>query len=36
MGRRDFFQRFIVQFWDAAELMNIDLSPDFPRPAVSG
>jgi len=28
LGRRDFFQRFIVQFWDAAELMNIDLSPD--------
>jgi hypothetical protein len=36
LGRRDFFQRFIVQFWDAAELLNIDLSPDFPRPAVSG
>ena len=35
LGRRDFFQRFIVQFWDAAELMNIDLSPDFPRPPLS-
>lgn len=33
LGRRDFFQRFIVQFWDAAELMNIDLSPDFPTAA---
>jgi hypothetical protein len=30
LGRRDFFQRYIVQFWDAAELMSIDLSPDFP------
>ena len=36
LGRGDFFQRFIVQFWDAAELMNIDLSPDFPRPPLSG
>ncbi len=34
LGRRDFFQRFVVQFWEAAELMNIDLSPDSPRPAV--
>jgi hypothetical protein len=33
LGRRDFFQRYIVQFWDAAELMNIDTSPDFPRAA---
>jgi hypothetical protein len=32
MGRSDFFQRFIVQFWEAAEMMNIDLSPDFPVP----
>ena len=32
LGRRDFFQRYIVQFWDAAELMNIDTSPDYPRP----
>lgn len=31
LGRRDFFQRYIVQFWDAAELMNIDTSPDYPR-----
>jgi hypothetical protein len=30
LGRDDFFQRYIVQFWDAAELMNIDLSPDYP------
>jgi hypothetical protein len=36
LGRRDFFERFVVQFWDAAELMNIDLSPDFPRPPLSG
>jgi hypothetical protein len=35
LGRRDFFRRFIVQFWDAAEMMNIDLSPDFPRPPLS-
>jgi hypothetical protein len=34
MGRADFFERFIVQFWDAAGLMNIDLSPDFVRPPV--
>ena len=33
LGRRDFFQRYIVQFWDAAEMMNIDTSPDYPRPA---
>jgi hypothetical protein len=32
LGRADFFQRFIVQFWDAAGLLNIDVSPDFPRP----
>ena len=31
LGRRDFFQRYIVQFWDAADLFGIDLSPDFPR-----
>lgn len=30
LGRGDFFQRYIVQFWDAAELMNIDTSPDYP------
>ncbi len=33
LGRRDFFQRYIIQFWDAAELMNIDTSPDYPRPS---
>jgi hypothetical protein len=33
LGRADFFQPFIVQFWDAAEVMNIDISPDYPRPA---
>lgn len=31
LGRRDFFQRYIIQFWDAAEMMNIDTSPDHPR-----
>ncbi len=31
MGRRDFFSQFIVQFWDAKRLMNIDLSPDHPH-----
>lgn len=35
LGRDDFFQQFIVQFWDAAEMMNIDLSPDFPAPPVA-
>jgi hypothetical protein len=32
MGRQDFFERFIVQFWDAQKLMSIDLSPDLPEP----
>jgi hypothetical protein len=31
MGRKDFFANFIVQFWDARKLMNIDLSPDHPE-----
>ncbi|MHB8619272.1 MAG: pepsin/retropepsin-like aspartic protease family protein [Chloroflexota bacterium] len=31
LGRRDFFQRCTIQFWDAAGLFGIDLSPDFPR-----
>ncbi len=31
MGRADFFAHFIVQFWDARKLMNIDLSPDHPK-----
>lgn len=35
LGRRDFFQRFIVQFWDATEMINIDVSPDFPRSALA-
>jgi len=30
MGRADFFERFIIQFWDAQNLMCIDLSPDLP------
>lgn len=29
LGRQDFFGQFIVQFWDAAGLLNIDRSPDF-------
>jgi hypothetical protein len=33
LGRADFFQRYIVQFWDANEMMNIDASPDYPLPA---
>ena len=33
LGRADFFQRYIVQFWDANEMMNIDTSPDYPLPA---
>jgi hypothetical protein len=33
LGRRDFFQRYIVQFWDAAELVNIDMSQDYPKRA---
>lgn len=33
LGRRDFFSRYIVQFWDAAELLSIDVSPDYPRAA---
>jgi hypothetical protein len=33
LGRGDFFQRYTVQFWESAELMNIDTSPDFPLPA---
>ena len=34
LGRRDFFQRYVVQFWDAAQMFNIDLSPHFPRPSI--
>ena len=33
LGRRDFFQRYVIQFWDAADMMNIDTSPDYPKPA---
>jgi hypothetical protein len=32
LGRRDFFDMFIVQFWNAAEMVSIDLSPDFAKP----
>jgi hypothetical protein len=35
MGRKDFFQRYVIQFWDAAELMNIDTSPDYPLSATA-
>ena len=31
LGRRDFFQRYMVQFWDGAGLFGIDISPDFPK-----
>lgn len=31
VGRADFFERFIVQFWDAQLMFNLDLSPDYPR-----
>jgi hypothetical protein len=30
LGRSDFFSQFVVQFWDARMLLNIDLSPDHP------
>jgi hypothetical protein len=30
LGRADFFQLHIVQFWESARLMNIDLSPGLP------
>jgi hypothetical protein len=33
LGRADFFERYIIQFWDKAEMMNIDTSPDYPHPA---
>jgi len=33
LGRADFFKRYVVQFWEAADMMNIDTSPDNPRPA---
>ena len=36
LGREDFFNRFIVQFWDAAELFNVDLSPEFPQATFGG
>ena len=29
LGRSDFFRQFVVQFWDAAGLLNIDRSPEF-------
>jgi hypothetical protein len=35
LGRKDFFNRFTITFWDAAELFNVDLSPDYPRDAIS-
>lgn len=30
LGRADFFERYVIQFWDAAEMMNIDTSPGPP------
>ena len=35
LGRGDFFKQYIVQFWESAELMNIDLSPDSAHPPVT-
>jgi hypothetical protein len=32
MGRKDFFREFMIQFWDAWEVMQIDLSPDQAQP----
>lgn len=32
LGREDFFGQFVVQFWDAAGLLNIDRSPEFATP----
>jgi hypothetical protein len=29
LGRADFFSQYIVEFWDAAQLMNIYLYPPF-------
>ena len=34
LGRSDFFQQYIVQFWEAAQLMNIDLAPQFSHPPI--
>ena len=28
LGRADFFSKFVIQFWDAADMFNVDLSPD--------
>lgn len=28
LGRRDFFARYVVQFWESESIYNIDLSPD--------
>lgn len=32
LGRSDFFQQYIVQFWEWAGMMNIDRAPQLPRP----
>lgn len=36
LGRSDFFSRYIVSFWDAEGLLNIDPSPYFARPPIKG
>lgn len=32
LGRSDFFQQYIIQFWESAQLMNVDLAPQFSYP----
>ena len=34
LGRSDFFQQYIIQFWEAARLMSIDLAPQFSYPPI--
>jgi hypothetical protein len=29
LGRSDFFSQHIIQFWDSAQIFNIDQSPDY-------
>jgi len=36
LGRRDFFSPHIIQFWESAELFNIDTSPDQPSGPPAG
>jgi hypothetical protein len=34
LGRSDFFQQYVVQFWEWAGLMNIDRAPQLARPPI--